>query len=300
MTTTPRSEGQGGPPPGWPAAAVPAVPPVAVGGPAATPVVVGAPRSTDVGATTAVGVAAAELAFPPVDPGFKRGAVVRFAPAPVPAAQPVAQPMTAGNQVLESVPNAGGVPPSAIAGGHGAGGSANGVATSPPLVVDRTTPVIAGPTAALGAPVIAPITPAAQPPLGEPAAARAEIPLATPPARAASPRSRLGLLAALGVVLVGGAALGSFLFLRSSSSQSDELPASSAKPMKSAKKGKRSTPAAAASGASEAVVEDTPPPTMQADSAAPAEAASAAPSTSSAPHSRLRVPPLKRLPPMKR
>lgn len=179
------------------------------------------------------------------------------------------------------------------ANGHAPGPGTAVTSASPTLVLDSTTP----PIATLGAPITTPF--AAPVPVARGAAPDVvKIPVATPPPRASSPRTRVGVLVALGVVLVGGTALGSFLYLRKTPASPDESASSAPKP---SKKGKRPAASATAASSADPMVEDTPPPTMQADSATTDPgAASAAPSTSTAPHSKPRVGPLRRVPVLKR
>lgn len=264
MTTT-RHGSEGGPPPGWPAAAVPSAVPAAVADPALAAM---------------PGPVATEFAFPPVDPGFKRGA-----PTPIPHVA-ASLPATSGYGAATSPK-----PPEALA-------------SSPTLVMERTTPVMGAP--AIAAPGVAGLPAHAQPMEAVPIAPLAVAPpvplpavsVAEPPAKLVrSGGSRLAVLAVIGVVLIGGTALGSFLYLRKSSASAAE-DASASPAAKRPKKGAKKAPTAAPDS-TEPVVEDTPPPAMQADSAAPE--ASGAPTASGAsakalPHLKPRITPLRRAP----
>lgn len=250
---------QGGPPPGWPSAAVPRLAPQVE-----APV---APTS--------------ELAFPPVEPGFKRGvqrtlvmtpaATSPVVTAPQPAMSPVVVPAASAESALLTTNLSAGATHS-FAPTHGA---------------PQPTPTTST-TGGLDAIAVLPLD-APPPPLGLDAtgATRDASPAPRPPPTAYAPpasRSRLVVLGIIGAVLIGGTAIGSFLYLRSSSaSPKDE--SSAARPKRSKKGAPSATPAASAphpGSADEPVVEDTPTPTMKPDTETPSESPPTAEATASA------------------
>lgn len=265
MTTT-----QGGPPPGWPASAVPraAQPP--------------SPAAAPPGADVVPVAVATELAFPPVEPGFKRGrratipgSTAPVGPLPAPSPPPLHDALTPTATLVMQAPT---VATSATT--TPVMGLAPSVGLPPaPLGVGVTPVVEVGPAA------IAP--PGLRPPSDAPVEAVLAPPVIAGAARPSGSRSRVLVLAIVGVVIVAGTALGSFLFLRTPSSPDTDASAAPARPSKKAKKGAAATASAHASGP---VVEDTPTPDMQSPSAspdAPADA-SAAPSATVSAGNRLK------------
>lgn len=270
MTATRAQEG-GGPPPGWPASAVPRDPPLAA------PAVSASIGGVVVPVAEVAMTESAAFAFPPVEPGFKRGAT-RAAPAPLPPQNDV---------VVTPTP----------------------LAALPPPVVPAAAPVAATPTVIdpiASAPVVPAIveTPAAALPPAAPTPSR-EVPVAAKPVAKATyvssgPRSRLAVLAVIGVVLIGGTALGSFLVLRSSSASPTEETARPAKNPKKAGKKQATATHTSFKEADEPVVEDTPTPTMQAEPDPPAEPTADASATAVPTVSPKRALPLRRFPQPKR
>ncbi|MFO0618787.1 MAG: hypothetical protein U0414_39725 [Polyangiaceae bacterium] len=245
---------QGGPPPGWPVSAVPRPSDASI---AAVPVSADAPN----------------FAFPPVDPGFKRGAPSVAQPLHTAVTQPdqalaqPAQPIQLTEPDAGSVagPWAGAPPPSPAA------------AAAPPPVVAESAPnaVAAGPIAS---PLTAVVSTAPR--------------VATPPPKQ---RSRVAVLAAIGAVLIAGTAIGSFLYLRSSTaSPTTDASAHAARPKKGGKKAP-AAPTTSVASADEPVVEDTPPPKMQTATAAESAAPTATAESTARPSLNKRGLPLRRL-----